>query len=136
MTYSMQPIIKHLFQADTLEDVTRERLEAFVEEYPSFGIGHYLLSRKLRSADAAGDHFPGETRRTNLYFTNPFWLQLMLESPQDGGTRVSTPIVRPRPETVASATESEEPEAFTAAVGPEIVASATEPEINLSSPVR
>jgi hypothetical protein len=79
MIQSMQPIIRHLFQAETLEDVTRERLEAFVEEYPSFGIGHYLLSRKLRTGDA-GEGFAGNTRRTNLYFTNPFWLQWMLEN--------------------------------------------------------
>jgi len=88
MIYSMQPIIKHLFQADSLEDVSRERLEAFVEEYPSFGIGHYLLSRKLRSDDAA-THFTEETRRTNLYFTNPFWLQWLLENTGTGAKRAA-----------------------------------------------
>ena len=123
MNYPMQPIIQHLFQASSLEDVTRQRLESFVAEYPSFGIGHYLLSRKLQAEGA--DSYREETQKTNLYFTNPFWLQLLLESPQDGGAQVSNTPVRPRPEFVAS---SEEPEPFTPSVEPEIVTAATERE--------
>ena len=51
MHQPLQPIIQHLFQVASLEDVSRQRLESFVEEYPSFGIGHYLLSYKLRTED-------------------------------------------------------------------------------------
>ncbi len=91
----MQPIIKHLFQADTLEDVSRERIEAFVEEYPSFGIGHYLLSRKLRGEDI--DRFTGEAQRTSLYFTNPFWLQWLLENTGNNGERVAKVDTLPSP---------------------------------------
>ena len=100
MTQSMQPIIQHLFQANSLEDVSMERLEAFVEEYPSFGIGHYLLSRKLRVEDAG--RYSGETQRTSLYFTNPFWLQWMLEnSGTNNVIRDITPTVT-APETFVS----------------------------------
>jgi hypothetical protein len=53
-------------------------LEKFVEEYPCFGFGHYLLSRKLRGENA--DQFLAATRKTSLYFSNPFWLQWMLEN--------------------------------------------------------
>jgi len=141
MNYPMQPIIQHLFQAASLEDVSRQRLESFVAEYPSFGIGHYLLSRKLQAEGA--DSYMEETQKTNLYFTNPFWLQLLLESPQDGGVRVSGTPVRPRPETIASSLEpvtvtpaiesethtpSAEPEIATSSVEPEIIASIAEPE--------
>jgi hypothetical protein len=73
----MQQIIKHLFKADTLEEVSRQRLEELVEEYPSFGVARYLLSRKLGAENA--DHFTEETQKTNLYFTNPFWLHWLLE---------------------------------------------------------
>ncbi|HXB09994.1 MAG TPA: hypothetical protein VNW04_22885, partial [Puia sp.] len=78
MQQPMQPIIQHLFQASSLDDVSRQRLEAFVEEYPSFGIGHYLLSRKLQSEGS--ERFAMETQKTNLYFTNPFWLQWQLDN--------------------------------------------------------
>jgi hypothetical protein len=73
----MQQIIRHLFKTDTLEQVTRERLEELVGEYPSFSIARYLLSSKLRSENA--DNFNEETQRTNLYFTNPFWLHWLLQ---------------------------------------------------------
>ena len=46
-------IIQHLFQVNSLEDVSRERLETFVEEYPSFGIGHYLWRANLVANHAA-----------------------------------------------------------------------------------
>jgi hypothetical protein len=133
MNYPMQPIIQHLFQASSLEDVSRQRLETFVAEYPSFGIGHYLLSRKLQAEGS--DSYQEETQKTNLYFTNPFWLQLLLESPQDDGAQVSTTPVRPRPEFVASSEEPEDvaattgAEPFTPTVEPEHVASTTEPEL-------
>jgi hypothetical protein len=137
MNYPMQPIIQHLFQAASLEDVSRQRLESFVAEYPSFGIGHYLLSRKLQAEGA--DSYMEETQKTNLYFTNPFWLQLLLESPQDGGVRVSGTPVRPRPETIASPLEHEtvtpaiESETHTPSAKPETHTSSAEPEIATSS---
>ncbi len=96
----MQPIIQHLFQVSSLEDVSRQRLESFVAEYPSFGIGRYLLSRKLR-AEGAGSYIE-ETQKTNLYFTNPFWLQWLLENSNEAAERkeeveavAETPLAEP-----------------------------------------
>ena len=77
MSLSTQHIIRHLFQAESLEEVSRQQLEELVEEYPSFGVGRYLLSRKLQTEGS--DHFNEETQKTNLYFTNPFWLQWLLQ---------------------------------------------------------
>ncbi len=71
-------IIQHLFQVSSLEDVSRERLESFVESYPSYGIGHYLLSCKLQAEGS--DRFLPETQRTCLYFSNPLWLQWLLQN--------------------------------------------------------
>ncbi len=78
MTLQMQHIIRHLFQADSLDEVPRERLEDLVEQHPSFGIGHYLLSKKLQAESV--DRFSQETGKTNLYFTNPYWLQWLLDN--------------------------------------------------------
>jgi len=71
-------IIQHLFQVSSLEEVSRERLEAFVETYPSYGIGHYLLSCKLQAEGS--ERFVPETQRTCLYFSNPLWLQWQLQN--------------------------------------------------------
>jgi hypothetical protein len=80
-------IIKHLFQVNALEDVSRERLETFVEDHPSFGIGHYLLSRKLQKEDPG--RFEAKTQLTCLYFSNPFWLQWLLENTDVGGQKAA-----------------------------------------------
>ena len=76
MNHPMQTTIQHLFQVTALKDIPRERLESFVEEYPFFGYGHYLLSRKLRAENSP--EFTGTTAKTNLYFSNPFWLEWLL----------------------------------------------------------
>jgi len=89
MTLPTQHIIKHLFRVDTLEEVSRQQLQELVEEYPSFGVGRYLLSHKLQAE--AADRFGEETQKTNLYFTNPFWLQWLLRD------QASRPSVEWRP---------------------------------------
>jgi len=80
MSLSTQHIIRHLFRVESLEEVSRQQLEELVENYPSFGVGRYLLSSKLQAEKA--DHFSEETQKTNLYFTNPFWLQWLLQEDQ------------------------------------------------------
>jgi hypothetical protein len=92
----MQPILQHLFQVSALEDISQERLESFVQEHPSFGIAHFLLSRKLQAEGSS--RFPDEAQRTCLYFSNPFWLQWLLEN-QDGTPKtaeraIETPVAR------------------------------------------
>jgi len=92
MSLPMQHIIQHLFNTASLSGVPREQLEELVEEYPSFGVARYLLSRKLQ---ADGDeHFSAETLKTNLYFSNPYWLQWLLKNNGDGVTEVEERIRR------------------------------------------
>jgi hypothetical protein len=79
MSLSTQHIVRHLFRVGSLEEVSRQQLEELVEEYPSFGVGRYLLSRKLQ--DESAEHFNEAAQRTNIYFTNPFWLQWLLHNP-------------------------------------------------------
>jgi len=103
MNHPMQTTIQHLFQVTALEDVPRERLESFVEEYPFFGYGHYLLSRKLR-AENSGE-FTGTTAKTSLYFSNPFWLEwLLVNAPEAAKPVASSGLV----ETETSMIEPEE----------------------------
>src|SRR3954471_15388906 len=77
MSLSTQHIVRHLFRVESLEEVSRQQLEELVATHPFFGVGRYLLSRKLQAESA--DNFVEETQKTNLYFTNPFWLQWLLQ---------------------------------------------------------
>jgi hypothetical protein len=115
MNHPMQTTIQHLFQVTALEDIPRERLESFVEEYPFFGYGHYLLSRKLRAENSS--EFTGTTAKTNLYFSNPFWLEwLLVNAPEaaepvtDGGpdgtgTETETSMTEPEEKDIWSTPE-------------------------------
>ena len=87
MNPSMQPAIQHLFQVSTLEDVPREELERLTREHPCFGYGHFLLSRKLRAEN--DDRFLSVTQKASLHFSNPLWLQWMLDNaPESARMRV------------------------------------------------
>jgi hypothetical protein len=109
MNHPMQTTIQHLFQVTALEDVPRERLESFVEEYPFFAYGHYLLSRKLR-AENSGE-FTGTTAKTSLYFSNPFWLEwLLVNAPEAArpvayGGLVETSMTEPEEKDIWSTRE-------------------------------
>jgi hypothetical protein len=92
MNQSMQPAIQHLFQVSSLDAVSREQLESFVEDHPCFGFGHYLLSLKLRAGNP--EQFLAATQKTSLYFPNPFWLQWMLvNTPEPAATYIPAPEV-------------------------------------------
>src|ERR1700748_1749100 len=93
---NQSPIIQHLFQVSTLEDVSQERLKSFWEEYPCYGFGHYLLSYKLKAESSGG--YLEETHRTSLYFSNPFWLQWLLENRAEaGGSRTNGAVAAHAP---------------------------------------
>lgn len=102
----MQPAVQHLFQVSNLEGVSREQLEKFVQEYPCFGFGHYLLSRKLRAENA--EDFLTAARKTSLYFSNPFWLQWMLENAE----RDHRETLPARPQERANLEEHVDPEEY------------------------
>jgi hypothetical protein len=88
MTAFTQHIIKKIFKADSLENISVEELQRITEEYPSFGVGQYLLSKKLLEQNA-GTAFHRQSKKTALYFTNPFWLQWLFQHEND--TASSTP---------------------------------------------
>lgn len=89
MTASTKQIIQFLFGTDSLEEVSLNQLRELTREYPAFNIAHYLLSKKLQLE--RNDSFLPETQKTALYFTNPFWLQLLLE--QDTKEQLQQPEI-------------------------------------------
>ena len=127
-------IIQHLFQVSSLEDVSRERLEAFVESYPSYGIGHYLLSCKLQAEGS--DRFLPETQRTCLYFSNPLWLQWQLQNTNGEvaaqASHASALETVPTPPAVESYPSEPAPEA--AALEPAVEPLSPEPAVEAATP--
>ncbi|HMH32039.1 MAG TPA: hypothetical protein VK543_03360 [Puia sp.] len=77
MTGNTQHITQLLFGTQNLDEVSLDELRELVGEFPSFTAGHYLLSKKMKSSGHEG--FLPETQKTALYFTNPFWLEWLLD---------------------------------------------------------
>ncbi len=78
MNVNMQHIARQLFHVHSMDDVSLKQMEDLRDQYPFFNIGHYLLSKKLLHDKADG--FLDETKKTALYFNNPFWLQWVLQN--------------------------------------------------------
>jgi hypothetical protein len=81
MTGNTYHIVQHLFNGNAPQDVSVKQIEDLCNQYPFFSVGHYLLSKKL-SGEMAKNHLE-ETKKTALYFNNPFWLQWLLENGVD-----------------------------------------------------
>jgi len=74
-------IVKSLFDMESLEEVPLSLLQEVVERFPSFHVGHYLLSKKLQQTGS--EIFPRQSQKTALHFNNAFWLQwLLLQQPE------------------------------------------------------
>jgi hypothetical protein len=78
MSGSAHHIIQNLFKVNSLDEVSVKQIEDLRNQYPFFNVGNYLLSKKLYTEKA--DNFLDETKKTALYFNNPFWLQWLLQN--------------------------------------------------------
>ena len=95
MTSNTQHIVQQFFNASSLDEVSVKQIENQCAQYPFFSVGHYLLSKKLLNEQA--DSFLEQTKKTALYFNNPFWLQWLLENSE----------VEKLPEEIGSEVEAE-----------------------------
>jgi hypothetical protein len=90
MTSYTNHIIKRIFKVSSLDDVSVKQLKETSSQYPFFGVGHYLLTKKLLAQQETD--FLDEAKKAALYFSNPYWLQWLLEK--------SVEIIAPSPEEI------------------------------------
>ena len=69
-------VLQKLFSEGSLDNISVERLQQIVEEYPYFTLGHFLLAKKLGNISAA--EFEAQSENAALYFNEPIWLQSLL----------------------------------------------------------
>jgi hypothetical protein len=90
MNNNIDHIVKKIFQAESLEQVSLKQLNELIETYPSFNFAHYMLSKKMQMKSIPG--FEKETQKTALYFTNQFWLQWLLDQKNDALPEITNTI--------------------------------------------
>ena len=98
MTGTTQHIIKKIFQADSLENISVQQLDDLVAQHPSFSVAHYLLTQKLQQKNNPA--FEDQAQKTSLYFTNPFWLQWLLKNQHEEKSLIKNdePVINNQPE--------------------------------------
>ena len=77
MNSGLPSLLDAIFGKQELTSVSLDEIHEVIREFPSFNAGHFLLAKKLKLQDDPG--YETETKRTALYFNNPFWLQSLLD---------------------------------------------------------
>ena len=76
MHTAINQIIQQFFRKDSLDQVSKDELQKFVQDYPYATVGHILLAKKEADAGSNSEEF---LRDTALYLNNPLWLQWILD---------------------------------------------------------
>ena len=74
MNSGLPSLLDAIFGKPDLDSISIDEIYELINEFPSFNAGHFLLSKKLKSTVTNRD-YEKETKRTALYFNNPFWLE-------------------------------------------------------------
>ena len=91
----MEPILQHIFNKSSLQQVEAGALEALSREYPYFAAAQYFYTQGLQMGNQP--LYADQYQKTLLYFNNPLWLKYQLDQSQttkhDPGARSFTPEV-------------------------------------------
>src|SRR5882724_11693257 len=80
MEQHIQSLVKHLFQKETLQEVTEDELRSFTETHPYSAVGQFLFAKKLQESHS--DQLITQAEKTSLYFHNPTWTSWLLMGDQ------------------------------------------------------
>jgi len=69
-------LVHSILQKASLEDCTLEELQSIARQYPYFAPAKLLLAEKLKASDL--DSYNEELHKLSLHFTDPLWLDLLL----------------------------------------------------------
>jgi hypothetical protein len=81
----------HLTGCRNLDQVDEETLIKLTNSYPYFAPAQLLLTSKLKQANSPD--FSKQAQKTGLYFSNPYWLHYLLNSP-NGKTETSVVTIK------------------------------------------
>ncbi len=78
MQHHIQTLVKHFFHKESLQEVTVNQLQQFIDDYPYSAVGQLLLAKKLR--DTGAQNFEEQGIKTSLYFHDPAWAAWLLRN--------------------------------------------------------
>ncbi|MCW3117109.1 MAG: hypothetical protein JWM28_1191 [Chitinophagaceae bacterium] len=78
MNEIVNQLAQSLFKKNSLQECSRWELEILADHYPYFGIAQFLVTGKLKDENA--ETFGRQLEKTSLYFTNPLWLDYVINN--------------------------------------------------------
>mgnify|MGYP003575902997 CR=1 FL=1 len=76
MQHHIQTLVKHFFHKESLQEVTVNQLQQFIDDYPYSAVGQILLAKKL--SDTGAQNFDEQGGKASLYFHDPVWAGWLL----------------------------------------------------------
>jgi hypothetical protein len=107
MEQHIQSLVKHLFQKETLQEVTEDELRSFTETHPYSAVGQFLFAKKLQELQS--DLLLAQAEKTSLYFHNPTWTSWLLTEDQADWEAVHPDQKSTSPEAVEETVTEPEP---------------------------
>jgi hypothetical protein len=77
MQHHIQTLVKHFFHKESLQEVTVNQLQKFIDDYPYSAVGQILLAKKLH--DTGAQNFDEQGGKATLYFHDPVWAGWLLK---------------------------------------------------------
>ncbi|MES1220617.1 MAG: hypothetical protein ABUT20_34260 [Bacteroidota bacterium] len=78
MNEIVNQLAQSLFKKNSLQECSRWELEILADHYPYFGIAQFLVAGKLKEENA--ETYNKQLEKTSLYFTNPLWLDYVINN--------------------------------------------------------
>lgn len=85
-------LVQVLFKKNSLQDCSRWELEILADKYPYFGIAQLLVSGKLKEENK--EDYEKQVQKTSLYFTNPLWLDYILNKKNGAELAITEPTLK------------------------------------------
>lgn len=79
MNLTQEKVLLHLTGKPELSQLPAASLQQLSDEYPYFAPARFFLTAKAKEKDPNGVWI-AQAPKTNLYFTNPYWLQYQFET--------------------------------------------------------
>ena len=78
MNPSTDRVLRYLAGNENIENISIDELQNLADEHPYFAVAQFLLAKKLKVEKSS--RFLRQVQKTNLYFSNPYWLHYQLSN--------------------------------------------------------
>lgn len=91
MNSAVNVSIQAITGKNSISECSVNELRQIINTYPYFGPAHLLLTKKLKEENAA--QYAEQLQKTALYFHNPLWLDLLIQTSSDTLPEQAVPII-------------------------------------------